>query len=126
MFSTIELNGMRETQEAHMMDECVIYHVVSKSKDRRGQYVNVFDKGTTSICGVQLEPLSAYGGEGMKLADVDMILRLPLGTVIQPDDEVEITKRFGAEVPVKRYEVHRYTNDGPSGCRAYLKVRNVL
>lgn len=126
MFSTIELNGMRETQEAHMMDECVIYHVVSRAKNSRGQYVNVFDKGTTTICGVQLEPESVYTSENVRLADVDMILRLPLGTVINPDDEVEITKRFGSAVPVKRYEVQRYTNDGPSGCRAYLKVRNVI
>ena len=126
MFSTIELNGMRETQEAHMMDECIIYHVVSKSKDSRGQYVNTFDKGMTTICGVQLDPLPyEYSGSFVE-GDMDAIMRLPLGTVIEPDDEVEITKRFGAEVPVKRYQVVRYTNDGVSGCRAYLKARNVI
>ena len=126
MFSITELTGMRETQEAHMMDTCVIYHVVSRVKNSRGQYINTFDKGTESICGVEMQPLSDYASENMRLADIDLILRLPLGTVVMPDDEVEITKRFGETVPVRRYEVHRYTNDGVSGCRAYLKVRNVI
>lgn len=126
MFSTTELNGMREVQTAHMMDTCVIYHVTGRTKDKRGQYVKAFDKGTESICGVQMEPLSMYGGENMRTADVDVVLRLPLGTVVAPQDEIEITKRFGEAVPVRRYEVQRFLNDGPSGCRAYLKVRNIV
>ena len=53
------------------------------------------------------------------------ILRLPLGTEVEPDDEIEIVKRFGEDVTPRRYEVERYTNDGPSGCRAYLKARTI-
>lgn len=124
MFSTIELNGMREVQTAHMMDTCVIYHVTGRTKDRRGQYIKAFDNGTPSICGVQMEPQSLYG-ETMRAVDIDIILRLPLGTVVAPQDEIEIVKRFGEAVPARRYEVERFTNDGPSGCRAYLKVRNI-
>lgn len=126
MFSKAELDGMREVQEAHMMDTCVIYHVKGKAKNTRGVYKKDFDKGTTSICGVQMDPVEVRNGETMRLADVDVILRLPLGTVVKPDDEIEITKRFGGLVTPIRYEVTRYLNDGPSGCRAYLKVRNVL
>ena len=126
MFSTIELNGMRDVQEAHMMDECIIYHVVGKTKTPRGQYVNAFDSGEESICGVQMEPLAVYNGESYRQTDIDAVLRLPLGTEVKPDDEIEITKRFGEDVTVRRYQVQRYTNDGPSGCRAYLKVRNVI
>ncbi len=125
MFSTSELTEMRRTQEAHMMDACVIYHVTSKVKDSRGQYAKVFDEGIRSICGVQMAPLAMSAGESMVTADIDCILRLPLGTVIKPGDEVEIIERFGAEVPARRYEVQQYSNDGPSGCRVTLKVRNV-
>ena len=125
MFSQAELEEMRQTQEAHMMDTCVIYRVVSKTKNTRGTYVSVFADGEESICGVRMEPVSLSLGENMMMAEVDAILRLPLGTVVKPGDEIEITKRFGEEVTPRRYEVDRYTNDGPSGCRAYLKVRNI-
>lgn len=126
MFSITELNGMREVQEAHMMDTCVIYRVTGKVKNSRGVYEKTFGAGTTSICGVQMDPVEIRNGETMRLADVDVILRLPLGTNVKPDDEIEITKRFGGLVHPIRYEVTRYKNDGPSGCRVYLKVRNVI
>ena len=126
MFSTIELNGMRETQEAHMMDECIVYHVTSKVKNKRGLYEKEFDEGTRVICGVRKDPVDMYNGETMRTADIDVVLRLPLSIVVNPEDEIEIVKRFGASVPPTRYEVMRYVNDGPSGCRAYLKVRNVI
>ena len=125
MFSTIELNGMREVQTAHMMDTCVIYRVASRTKNSRGETVKTFADGVTSICGLQMEPLARTYGDGYIEADIDAILRLPLGTAVEPGDEIEIVKRFGEAVPHRRYEVERYTNDGPSGCRAYLKVRNV-
>lgn len=126
MFSTIELNGMREVQEAHMMDECIVYHVTSKVKNKRGIYEKAFDEGTRVHCGVRKDPMDMYDSMSMRTADVDIVLRLPLSVVVKPEDEIEITKRFGAEVTPTRYEVVRYVNDGPSGCRAYLRVRNVI
>ena len=125
MFSTIELTGMREVQEAHMMDTCVIYRVVARTKNTRGETIKTFGKGVESICGLQMEPLGKEYGDSFIEANIDAVLRLPLGTVVTPDDEIEITKRFGENVPHRRYEVERYTNDGPSGCRAYLKARTI-
>ena len=125
MFSTIELNGMRDVQQAHMMDTCVIYRVAERTKNSRGETVKSFTSGVTSICGLQMEPLARTYGDGYIETDIDAILRLPLGTAVEPGDEIEIVKRFGEPVAPRRYEVERYTNDGPSGCRAYLKVRNV-
>ena len=104
-----------------MMDTCVIYRVSARTKNSRGETVKSF----TSICGLQMEPLARTYGDGFIETDIDAILRLPLGTAVEPGDEIEITKRFGEAVAPRRYEVERYTNDGPSGCRAYLKVRNV-
>lgn len=125
MFSITELNGMREVQEAHMMDECIVYRVVARTKNTRGETVKTFGKGVRSICGLQMEPLSKEYGSAFIEANIDAILRLPLGTEVTPDDEIEIVKRFGEPVQPRRYEVQRYTNDGPSGCRAYLKARTI-
>ena len=125
MFSSAELNWMRDVQEAHMMDTCVIYRVTSRTKNSRGEAVKTFAEGVTSICGVQMTPQVRTFGEGFIETDIDVILRLPLGTVVVPGDEIEITKRFGDDIEPRRYEVESYTNDGPSGCRVNLKVRNV-
>ena len=125
MFSTIELNGMRETQEAHMMDTCVIYRVEKREKNARGEAIKTLSKGTESICGLQMEPLAKEYSDSFIEANIDAILRLPLGTEVTPGDEIEITKQFGQSITPRRYEVDRYTNNGPSGCRAYLKVRTI-
>ena len=125
MFSTIELNGMRETQTAHMMDTCVIYRVTLREKNARGETIKSFAKGVKSICGVQMEPLGKEYADMFVEANIDAVLRLPLGTEVTPGDEIAIVKRFGEKVPARRYEVDRYTNDGPSGCRAYLKARTI-
>ena len=125
MFSITELTGMRETQEAHMMDTCVIYRVAKREKNARGEAVKTLDKGYESICGLQMEPLAKEYSDSFIEADIDAILRLPLGTEVTPGDEIEIIKRFGESITPRRYEVERYTNDGPSGCRAYLKVRTL-
>ena len=125
MFTRAELDYMQATQEAHMMDTCVIYRVVERTKSTRGESIRTFDEGTGSICGVQMEPLSREYGEGIVESNIDVILRLPLSVTVEPGDEIEIIKRFGEAVEPRRYEVDRFTNDGPSGCRAYLKVRNV-
>lgn len=120
-----ELNGMRSTQTAHMMDCCVIYHVTAKTKNARGETVKTFDDGVQTICGLEMHPdPKEYGGSWAE-ANIDAVLRLPLGTVCSVGDEIEIIARFGEEVPTKRYEVDRFLNEGVSGCRAYLKARTV-
>ena len=126
MFSRNELDAMRETQEGHMMDTCVIYRVIGKTKNARGEPVKTFDQGSESECGVQMDPRQKSFGDGFVEADVDVILRLPLGTVVSQGDEIEITKRFGDDVTPKRYEVERFPNDGPSGSRAYLRVKTIV
>lgn len=110
-----------------MMDTCVIYRVKDRIKDKRGVYSFTFHEGQESICGLKMSPVSLNIGENMQTADIDAVLRLPLGTVVSPDDEIVVTKRFGKEeISPRRYKVERLPNDGPSGSRAYLKVRTVL
>ena len=125
MFSQNELASMREVQEDHMMDECVIYRVIGKTKNKLGGYDPTFDEGTKSICGLMMQPMALQTTEKYQLADIDAVLRLPHGVTVQPGDMIEITKRFGEEITPKRYEVDRFPNDGPSGGRAYLKAKAI-
>ena len=126
MFSITELTGMREVQESHMMDTCVIYRVVARTKNTRGETIKTFGKGFETICGLQMDPTAKEYGASFIEANIDAVLRLPLDVVVDPDDEIEITHRFGERLrQPRRYEVQRYTNDGPSGCRAYLKARTI-
>ena len=126
IFSASTLAYLRKTQEDHMMDTCVIYRMIDKSKNKRGETVKSFDKGTESICGVAMSPEESNNGERYTLASIDVVLRLPHGTEVVPGDEIEITKRFGEAVTPQRYEVERFTNVGPSGGRAYLKVKVIV
>ena len=125
MFSTTELNGMRETQNAHMMDVCVIYAVIKREKNSRGELVKTFDEGRKSVCGLQMDPAALAYASGYAEADIDAVLRLPHGTEVTVGDEIEITQRFGETVGNRRYEVERFLNTGPSGVRAYLKSRSI-
>lgn len=126
LFDAQTLAGLRKTQEDHMQDTCVIYRVESRMKNSRGEYVSAFAEGVESICGVAMNPESQNHGEYYNTAMIDVVLRLPRGTEVEPGDAIEITKRFGEDVDPVRYEVDRYTNIGPSGGRAYLKTQAVV
>ena len=116
---------MREVQEAHMMDECIIYRVVDKTKNTRGGYDVSYGVGEISICGLMMQPLALHSSDKYQLAEIDAVLRLPHEVTVQPGDVIEITKRFGEEIIPKRYEVDRFLNEGPSGSRAYLKAKTI-
>lgn len=120
------LANLRKTQEAHMMDVCVIYRLDYREKNTRGETVKTFAEGVESICGVQMSPEGSVTGDSYRTADIDVILRLPHGVEVKPDDEIEIIVRGGETVVPQRYMVDRYTNVGPSGGRAYLKAKKVL
>ena len=130
IFDAAMLAGLRKTQEDHMQDTCVIYRVTERAKNSRGETVKTLDSGVESICGMQMDP-SAFTDKGSSAQDnyimteIDAVIRLPHGTEVKPGDEVEITKRYGEDIIPQRYEVYRATNVGPSGNRAYLKVRGV-
>ena len=120
------LANLRKTQEAYMMDVCVIYRLDYRERNTRGETVKTFAEGVESICGVQMSPEGSVTGDSYRTADIDVILRLPHGVEVKPDDEIEIIVRPGETVTPQRYVVDRYTNVGPSGGRAYLKAKKVL
>lgn len=109
-----------------MQDTCRIYHLISKTKNSRGVYVKAFDEGYESICGVNMTPESILHGEKYMSVTTDAVVRLPHLVKVAPGDKIEIIKRYGEEIDPQTYEVDRYTNEGPSGGRAYLKAVVVL
>ena len=125
LFDAATLAGLRKTQEDHMQDLCMIYRVTERTKNSRGETVKVFDEGMESICGVTMQPEASGSNESYTSVEVDIVLRLPHDVEVRPGDEIEITKRYGEDIEPQRYEVDRYINSGPSGNRAYLKVRAV-
>ena len=131
IFDSATLAQLQKTQQDHMMDTCMIYRVAEKTKNTRGEKTKTFYPGVESICGVNLKPSQAqsvqmYNREKYNLGTVDAIVRLPHGTIVEPGDEVEIIKRFGEEIPTQRFEVDRYTDTGPSGGQAFLKMKVIL
>lgn len=125
LFDAQTLAGLRKTQEDHMQDLCVIYRVAEQTKNSRGEAVKTFAEGVESICGLQMDPSASTDHDNYIMAEIDAVLRLPHGVEVKPNDEIEITKRYGEDIEPKRYEVDRFTNAGPSGGRAYLKARSV-
>jgi len=125
IFDAATLASLRKTQEDHMQDVCMIYRLESRTKNSRGEAVKSFDKGTESICGVNLSPEASNSSGSYTMSQINVILRLPHGTEVKPGDEIEITKRYGEAITAQRYEVDRFTDVGPSGGRAYLKVRTI-
>lgn len=109
-----------------MQDTCRIYHVVSKAKNARGGYDKTFGEPYESICGVNMTPESILHGEKYNAVTTDAVLRLPHRVKVAPGDRIEVIKRYGEEIEPQAYVVDRYTNEGPSGGRAYLKATVVL
>lgn len=121
IFDPATLAMLRKTQEDHMQDLCVIYRVTKREKNSRGEPVKTFDEGTESICGIDMDPQKQSYSDSYSMAQIDAVLRLPHLVEVKPDDEIEITERYGEAVTPMRYKVDRFVDAGPSGIRAYLK-----
>ena len=126
IFDTATLAQLRKTQEDHMQDRCMIYRVSKREKNSRGESVKTFDKGTESICRIDMDPQKQTYSDGFSMAQIDAVLRLPHLVEVKPEDEIEITKRYGEAVTPMRYKVDRFIDAGPSGNRAYLKRMTIV
>lgn len=124
MFSDIEQAAMRNAQEGHMMDRCLIFPFERWERDSRGTEKKIFGHTCEAICGLKMsldqkEPKRSRYQE----IEADAELRLPLAIAIKPLDEIEITHRFGAaQMELHRYEVVKFENRGVSGQRVLLKA----
>lgn len=123
MFSASELAAMKQTQEAHMPDRCLVYFISKKQIDDWGNPIKEKSDPVETRCGLEM---NLHNGNPqsyvLDLIEADAVIRLPIEIDIQPNDEVEITHRFGT--PIEKhlvYNVIGFTKIGPSGQQATLK-----
>ena len=120
MFNAIELTGMQETQEDHMMDECVI-RTYSGVRDSYGQIISSYIDGVTTKCGLYMTGGEIMDKTNKTTIQYDATLRLPLAVTITLRDRIKITKRFGTTVTAQEYDIVSPLLVGPSGIRVYLR-----
>ncbi len=121
-FSSSELGSMARTQEGAMMDQCLIYAHSNGALNAYGKKTDVYAAGVASICGFD----ATGSGEilqGTEVLTIDAAIRLPVATVIDDRDRIQLTKRFGKSVTPIMFDVVGLPEMGPSGIVA--KVRRV-
>lgn len=120
VFSSGELSDLRATQEAHMMDTCLIaepttttnsYNLPSRSWNWVG--------ATESACGFDASPSKELLDQ---VPYSEAVVRLPIGTTISNVARVRVTERFGVtESSPITFEVIGAPRQGPSGLLVWLK-----
>lgn len=121
-FSNSELSGMARTQEGAMMDSCLIFAHSSGALNAYGKKADVYAAGVASICGFDATG-SGEVLQGTEVLTIDAAIRLPVDTVIDDRDRIQVTKRFGKPVTPIMFDVVGLPEMGPSGIVA--KVRRV-
>lgn len=117
-----DLTRMRATQEAHMMDECVILRHASDS-NRLNEPVSTYtaDHAATK-CGLDMRPGSMRWNAQSVTLVYDATLRLPIVTMINTLDRIRITKRFGETLATAlEYAIVGPVQRGASGIRLLLQ-----
>lgn len=121
MFDANDLANMRTTQDDHMMDECKL-QVYSRTFDAFGDPVDTWTPATSSIiCGLDMKAGNEIDRTTMTTINYDAILRLPINTVLDPKDKIQITKRFDESITALMYEIVSPIQRGPSGIRILLR-----
>ena len=121
MFDANDLANMRTSQDNHMMDTCK-RHVFSRTFDSFGDPVNTWTAASTTIvCGLDMKAGNEVDRTTMTTVDYDAILRLPIATVLDPKDRIEISKRFGESITPVVYQIVSPIQRGPSGIRVLLR-----
>lgn len=119
-FSPGELNDMREAQEAHMMDTCLIAEP-AKTADSYNLPAESWDwtAAETSLCGFDSSPSQELLNQ---VPSSEAVLRLPIETILSNQARVRVTKRFDEtqDTPMT-YEVIGAPRSGPSGLLIWLK-----
>lgn len=113
---------MARTQEAAMMDSCLIFAHSSGTTNVYGKKVDTYAAGVPSICGYNATA-SGEVLQGTEVLTIDAEIRLPVDTVIDDRDRIQLTKRFGRTITPILFDVVGLPELGPSGIVA--KVRRV-
>ena len=121
-FSADELAEMREAQDGHLLDLCII-QVFSRTFNGFGEEVPVYtDAATATACGLDMRPGSEQPRQDMTTLEWDATMRLPIATALDAKDRLKVTYRFGELLATPLvYRVEGPIQRGPSGIRVKLR-----
>jgi hypothetical protein len=113
-FSAGELAAMQATQEAHMMDTCVIQVFTAGARNAAGIKAVSYVDGSAIACGFHIKTV-ADQLEATKVKTTKPELRLPLATVVTGKDRIKLTHRYGVAITAEIYQIVGEPKRGPSG-----------
>ena len=114
-FRNEELERMKATQEAGMMDLCIFMRYSETPDSINHPTPTWTDDATTTICGLDPTGGNEQRGNNRTMVRWDAKLRVPLGTTFDLRDRVRIILRFGKPCTAITYEVSGPADVGPSG-----------
>jgi len=115
-----ELDRMQTTQEAAMLDTCILMRY-SETMDSMNHPVPTWTDGPVLPCGLDMTGGREQRGSQRNLVTWDARLRLPINTDLNLKDRVRIILRFGQPCVPIVYELDGPPEQGPSGLVAPLK-----
>lgn len=118
LFSRGELDDMRDVQEAHMMDTCLIAEPTKTTNESNLPVASYdWDEAEQSICGFDPSPSQELLDQ---VPNSEAVNRMPIDTVISNEAYIRITKRFGETIDPLTYQVIGSPRRGPSGLLVWL------
>lgn len=104
--TTGELGRMVGVATGQMLDACRILAHVEGSKDSYNRPTESYGSpGAEIVCTLLTQTPNEYQPTGQQTPQAAVRLRVPLGTVIESRDRVQVTKRFGRSVTPITYRV---------------------
>lgn len=121
-FSADELADMREAQDGHMLDLCII-QTYSRTYNSFNEEIPAYTDAAAAIsCGLDMRPGSEQHRQDMTTLEWDATMRLPLTTALDAKDRLKVTHRFGELLSTALiYRVEGPIQRGPSGVRVRLR-----
>lgn len=119
--SADELAAMQETQEAHMMDACYLLRYVAGALDDYGKPTVVPGNDLVEIpCGYSSKSREVMDDAQVVLTDA--VVRLPIDTVIDARDRIQVIRRHGEAIAPQTFEIIGEPQRGPSGLVLNLRL----
>ena len=105
-----------------MQDTCVV-RSYSSTADGWGNPTPGYTDGAALACGVEHGMPKEWQASGA-VADIDAVIRLPIGTTITVKDLIKVTYRYGEALGTAQvFEVVGPVRQGPSGVRVGTRLR---
>lgn len=113
--TSTELERLRDTQDAAMMDTGLIQTFI-EAADTYGQMIRTWSDGSPLPMGIDTSPGGNEGrGDEMTVVKEDATARLPIGTVVDITNRIKVLMRHGEAIEPIIYGILEPPRRGPSG-----------